>query len=440
MARVMAGNKRSVRGRMRTRYLASAASVLVAAALVAPAGPTASAAAPVLTDFALAANGFSTQVDGGALPVESGVTGAVGLSCTRFAGRSNRNDTAAVNLPRPGGLVRVGATTTRTFTTSTGDTVSSNGVNDVASVLIGSRAVAGLEIRGIETRTRVWHDSAGFHREQFITVAGVTRYVGGEGENVAAIPTNQNLSGQRIRLPGLATVNFGIRAGSVSDNHAAAKTKALRIEITGTGTEVVVGGSGARIEGGDVNGIMTGQVWGSQVRGLGGIANSGRTAAQGLSCVGTDGAFEVERVAAVRIPGVAALGEIVSRARGSQTAGGAFAEGISTVTGARFLGRQLVITGIRAQGLVNRSNDGTYARIARGTTVARIELGGRRLELPRAGRALVIPGIARITRGLVERPGSNTIKVVGLRVQLLEGSRIESTVDLANVLLQVKRG
>jgi hypothetical protein len=30
--------------------------------------------------------------------------------------------------------------------------------------------------------------------------------------------------------------------------------------------------------------------------------------------------------------------------------------------------------------------------------------------------------------------------VVGLRVQLLEGTRIESTVDLANVRLQVKRG
>jgi hypothetical protein len=52
----------------------------------------------------------------------------------------------------------------------------------------------------------------------------------------------------------------------------------------------------------------------------------------------------------------------------------------------------------------------------------------------------VIPRIARITRGLVERACANSLKVVGLRVQLPEGSRVEGTVDLANVRLQVKRG
>ena len=102
------------------------------------------------------------------------------------------------------------------------------------------------------------------------------------------------------------------------------------------------------------------------------------------------------------------------------------------MTGALFLGRQLVVTGVRARGLVNRSNDGSFTA-SRGGRRSLGWLGGRRLELPRAGRSLVIPGIARITRGIVERPGSNTIKVVGLRFRLLKGGRIESTVDLANI-------
>ena len=177
-----AENKQGPRRSLRKRCIASASGLVAAAALVAPAGSAASAAEPVLTDFALAANGFSTQVTGGALPVESGRTGSVGLSCTRFAGRTNTNNTAAVGIPARRSLVRVGVTTSRAYTTTEGDTVSSNGVNNVASVLIRSKAVAGLVIRGIRTRTRVWHDSAGFHREQVITVAGVTRYVGGEGE------------------------------------------------------------------------------------------------------------------------------------------------------------------------------------------------------------------------------------------------------------------
>jgi hypothetical protein len=439
MAKVVAGNGRSQRGSWRKRCLASAASAVVAAALVAPAGQAASAADLVATDFALAASGFSTQVTGGSLPVESGRTGFVGLSCTRFAGVSNTNDTAGVGIPAQNSLVRVGATTSRAYTAQEGETVSSHGVNDVAKLVIGDPSVAALEIRGIETRTRAWHNAEGLHHGEVVRVAGVTRIVGGDREGVASIPTNQDLDGQTLRVPGVATVTFGVRNGFANASDASARATAIRIRLEVSNTVVDVGGASSRIGGGAVAGIMNGQVWGSRVIGAGGVANSGRTAAQALSCEGTGGEVESTRVAAVRVPGIVALGEVTSEVRGNQVGNEAWAQGVSTVTGARFLGRQLVVTGVRAEGLVKRSG-GTYTRLARGTTLGRIELGGRRLELPRVGRTLVIPRIARITRGLVERIGANSLKVVGLRVQLLEGSRIESTVDLANVRLQVKRG
>jgi hypothetical protein len=439
MATVMAGNRSSLRGGRRKRCLASAASAVVAAALVAPAGQSASAADLVATDFALAASGFGTQVTGGSLPVESGRTGFAGLSCTRFAGRSNTNDTAGVGIPARNSLVRVGATASRAYTSQGADTVSSHGVNDVAKLVIGNPSVAALEVRGIETRTRAWHDAEGFHHGEVVRVVGVTRIVGGDREEVASIPTNQALDGQTLRVPGVASVTFGVKNGFANATDASARTTAIRVHLEVSNTVVDVGGASSRIGGGAVAGIMNGQVWGSRVIGAGGVANSGRTAAQALACEGTGGEIESTRVAALRVPGIVALGEVTSQVRGNQVGDEAWAQGISTVTGARFLGRQLVITGIRAEGLVKRSG-GTYTRLARGTTLGRIELRGRRLELPRLGRTLVIPGIARITRGLTERIGSNSLKVVGLRVQLLEGSRVESTVDLANVRLQVKRG
>lgn len=439
MAKFMAGNGRAARGGWQKRCLSYAGSSVLAAALVAPAGQTAAAADLVATDFALAASGFSTLVTGGSLPVESGRTGFVGLSCTRFAGRSNTNDTAGVGIPARNSLVRVGVTTSRAYTTAEGDTVSSHGVNDVAKLVIGNPNVAALVIRGIETRTRAWHNASGFHRGEVVRVAGVTRYVGGDRAEVVSIPTNQDLDGQTLRVPGVASVTFGIKKGFANATDASARATAVRVDLEVSNTVVDVGGASSRIGGGAVAGIMNGQVWGSRVIGAGGVANSGRTAAQALSCEGTGGKVESTRVAAVRVPGIVALGEVTSQVRGNQVGDEAWAQGVSTVTGARFLGRQLVITGIRAEGLVKRSG-GTYTRLARGTTLGRIELGGRRLELPRVGRTLVIPRIARITRGLVERIGSNSLKVVGLRVQLLEGSRIESTVDLANVRLQVRRG
>ena len=419
----------------------AAAVALASAALVAPvAAPAASAAEPVLTDFGLVASGFSTEVSGGALPVESGRTGVAGLSCTRFANVRNTNNTAGIDIPAQNSIVRVGATTSRAITTKQGETVSSFGQNDVASVLVGSRAVAALEIEGIRTRTRTWHDATGFHRTAVVQVARVTRWVGGNPEDVAAIPPNQDLNGVQLGIPGVATVTFGLKGGNVTSQLASSTATALRIDLDVTNTRVVVGSAAAKIQAGAVAGVMNGAVWGSELTGLGGVLNSGRTASLGLACLGTDGVFSVDRVAAVGIPGVVTLGEIVSRVRGSQGGGEAFAQGISTVSGAQFLGSSLQVTAVRAQALVRRASDGSYTRTASGTTIGSIVLAGEELPLPLPGRTLVIPGVARLTRSVVVRTGADTIKVVGLRVELLQGSAIESTLDLANVRLQVKQG
>jgi hypothetical protein len=418
--------------------LAATSVALAAVALVAPSGvSTASAAEPVLTDFSLAASGYSTEVSGGALPIESGRTGFAGISCTRFANKSASNNTAGVSIPSENGIVQVGATTSRALTEKVGDTVHTYGRNDVASVVIGDKSVAALEISGIKTRTHAWHDASGFHRAEVVKVAQVTRFIAGDAEPVLGIPANQNLDGQQLRIPGVASVTFGDRSGWAGAASANSTATALRIDLELTGTEVVVGSATARIEGGAVTGIMNGEVWGSQLIGLGGVVNSGRTASLRLACLGTDGLLKTVRVAGASVPGILSLGAINSSVRGSQSQG--LAEGISTVARAGFAGRGLVVTGIRAVGEVRRNADGSVTRSAEGTTLGSITLAGRELDLPLPGRTLAIPGVARITRGVVTR-GADSIKVVGLRVELLQGSVIESRVDLANVRLQVRRG
>jgi hypothetical protein len=430
-------DKGAFRAWLRNGCLASVTSAVLAAALIGPQATEVSAAEPVITDFSLAASGYSTDVSGGALPVESGRTGFAGISCTRFANKSAVNNTAGIDIPSEASIVSVGATTSRALTVKDGDAVHTYGRNDVTSVVVGNKSVAALEISGIKTRTHAWHDASGFHRAEVVKVAQVTRFVAGDAEPVVSIPPNQNLDGQQLRIPGVASVTFGERGGFSGATAANSTATALRINLEVTGTEVIVGSATARIQGGAVAGIMNGEVWGSQLTGLGGVVNSGRTASLRLACLGTDGAFETERVAGVSVPGILSLGAITSRVRGSQSE--ALAHGISTVARAGFAGRGLVVTGIRAEGKVTRTGAGDVLRSAEGTTLGSITLGGRELDLPLPGRSLVIPGVARITRGLVTR-GSDSIKVVGLRVQLLQGSVIESTVDLANVRLQVRRG
>ncbi|MGH3366069.1 MAG: choice-of-anchor P family protein [Nocardioidaceae bacterium] len=438
MLTARAGGLTTAGPRWRRRGAVALAGVLTGAGLVAAAGVPTASAVPVLTDFAMTASGFSTQIRGGSLPVQSSPTGVAGVACTRFSDEQSRNNTAAVNIPPVASVLQIGATETHAFTDLNGSTVSSNAHNDVARVLIGNKAVAALEIEGIETRARAFNDGTDFGHNEIVRVAKVTQWTAGIPSNVASIPVNQDLNGEVLDIPGLARVTFGDTAGGGGAASAFSRATGLVIDLHLTNSNVTIGSAKARIQGGAVDGIMSGSVYGSQLRGLGGIANSGRTALVSLPCLGTDDVFKSRELLGVNIPGLANLDEVLSRVKGSQGGGEASATGISTITRAGFVGRQLVITGIRASGMVTRHSDGTYTHDS-STTVASITLAGEELTLPRPGRVLEIPGVARIRVGVVNETPTG-IRVVGVRVQLLQGSVISSTLNLANVNLNVEEG
>ena len=133
----------------------------------------------VITDFGLQTSGWSTQVSGGDVAARSGPTGLAVVGCTRNAGVHNYNKTLAVGLPAVGPLVQVGVTETHAWTNSTGDTVSSNAVNDVSTVTIGDPATSALVFDGVQTRSRAFHDATGFHRSGAVTVASVRLFTNG---------------------------------------------------------------------------------------------------------------------------------------------------------------------------------------------------------------------------------------------------------------------
>jgi hypothetical protein len=420
----------------RALALFSAAALGGSAVAAVSVGPSASAA-PIATNFALAANGWSTNVVGGALPASSGPTGFALIACTRLAPRASGNNTAALGVPTGRPLVRVGATETRVTTARTQNRVSSNSVNNVASVVVGNKATAALQINGIETVGRAWHDVSGYHNREVVTVARVTRYVNGNPSPVASIPTNQDLSGQRLRVPGVATVTFGSQGGMVNAQSASARVTGLRIDLTVSRSSFFVGRANARIDGGAVAGIMGGVAWGSRLDGLGGVANSGSTAAIFLPCMGTNGVWKGRHVARVRIPGAATIGGLNTAVMGRRGTTSAAAHGRSVVARATFGDRNLVIRGIRATGRVTRTTAGDIGRSAT-TTVLGIRVGNRAFRVPSPGRTLTIPRIARIQTKVVTRT-ANGFSVTAVRVQLLQGSRVESTLRLGNVRLNIRR-
>lgn len=413
--------------------------VMAGSAFVATsAAPTVAAPRQALTDFTLAASGWSSESRSSDPSARSDRSGLALVGCTRFAGRERSNNTAAVNVPADNSSLHVGATTTQASTGKRGATVSTSGQNNVKRVVIGDKSEAALEIEGIRTRARAWHNRSGFHRSHSVKVASVTRYVAGEPLEVTKIPVNRNLSGRKLRVPGVATITLGMKAGRAAKQFAFGQATALKIESEVNDSVSRVGRASARIGGGAVAGILGGAAWGSQSTGLGGAASSGRTAFEPLPCVGTNGKFAINSVARASNEDTVHTRDVRSKVKGDQARDRVWGKGISTVKRAGFGSRRLVIRGIRAEGFVARE-DGRITRNARGTTLGAIRYEGVQLQTPQPGETLRIRGVARITPRVIDRT-RNGIEVTAVRVQLLRRGEIESTVNLGNVHLRAKRG
>ena len=148
-----------------------------------------------------------------------------------------------------------------------------------------------------------------------------------------------------------------------------------------------------------------------------------------VPCTGTNGEWRSESGEATQQPGIE-TSEAAVGALGDQLGAGEAVARTRAHTSRVSLGDgSIVISNIRSQANVVRDG-GSYLRTAKGSDIGTLRIDGEEHALPDPGRSLRIPGVAVIIPEVVNRT-AHSITVVGLRVRLLDGSEVQSVVDIA---------
>lgn len=371
----------------------------------------AAAAASEPTGYAMTAFGYGTRVVGGDVPANSGQTAYQVLGCNNKAGIDKSNTEAYQAIPGVG--VARGAVT-RVWTQQSGGVVSSYGRHTLESLTI-NEATGKLVIEGIQSTSRAWHDSTGFHRNSGTRVGDLTYTpTGGEPQSVEA-----PLPGQPVTVPGIGVIAVGEQSGFATGGNARAAATALAITRTVSGTESRIARSTATIAGGVRGGLFGGFGYGSQATGLADNTRSGPTPLQLVPCQGTRGEFVQRTVASVDLGNGIVLDGLATGQSASQDADSAQGYEAGRVNNVAINGEDLVVRDVRGRAVAELTRAG-LSRSTNGTEVGEVTANGESRTFPESG-VLVIPGVARLERSLVTRYPDG-IGVIALRITLLDGS------------------
>ena len=393
--------------------LAVAGTTLVAGAAASSGAPEAAKARKVKTEFGLSAVAIGTRVIGGSVPLTSDQTGAQTLSCTNAAGLDKRNYVAQADVP---GLGVVRGVSSRTWTTKRGGIVSSYASHSLARVTIEG-ALGSLDIDGISSLARAWHDKRGFHGAHRTKIASVTLRPAGGGPGLdLTVPT----PGRPLTVPGLARISVGVGKNIVNRGGAEARTSVLDIRVFPSDTKALVGQAKAFITNGIKSGVFSGLALGVRGTAVSDVVGLGATPLVHMPCRGTRGKVRLERVAGVDLPGVLSVSGLAAGVFGTQNKRRAIGQELSRIAQVDLGDGRLVVNGITALGRVTRTAQGKYTRSSAGTGVAEIVVDGEpRNILP--NRTIEIPGLVKIENSIVTNK-SRGIKVVALRLTLLDGT------------------
>jgi hypothetical protein len=351
---------------------------------------------------------FGSRVSGGTVPANSGRTALAFIGCSRSTGLSDANTLANVDL---GSLTAHGiASSTKTYR-GTGS-VNVRSVNTVANV---GQSGDALEIRGIKSVSRAWHDASGFHRSAQTTIG-----------SVLSLGVVVPVSGNVVNIPGVATLTLNGRRGSAGVHGASMVATAVTVDLAGTASKVVLGNASAKISDGFVTGILAGQGIAAKGSVLNGAGTTGKVARQPLNCRGTNGQWRTNNSAALNVPNAVHLGAASGSARGKQVdRSHGYAQTRGRVARATLGGGNLVIKGI--VGAANVTKAGTrLVRSAKGTHILSIVFNGRNVRIPTTGHPVTVGGLAVLSAPRVHKTRFG-ISVVALRVDLLDTA---ATLDL----------
>ncbi|WP_109505370.1 choice-of-anchor P family protein [Nocardioides speluncae] len=390
-----------------TRAVTLTATLGLAAVSLSSVAPSATSAV-VLTNYGYSNSAWGTSVVGGSIPAGSGETAHIVTSCTRKAGLSKVNEVAGVNL---GDQVKVNGVTSfsRTYKDSKG--FHSESTSEIAKVVLGDNAAV---IRGLTTTSHSWVDKAGkYHATSKIDgIIKIGPLPAIELPDPGSIP---------ILIPGVGLITLGHSNSTVNATQAYNQRIALLVKVFGTGSTVKLGRAGSLIVGGVKEGVMGGSGYGSTANVANGTVTSGKTALLGVPCQGTNGKWLERDTAGVNIPGVARVGVTQSETMGDQTgrAGTAVSAARNSVAKVTLGDNQLIIKGIHSESRVTKSASGKVTTKAKfGILEITMPDGSTRELLP--GRTIEIPGIAKLTAGVVKK-SKYKISVIALLVEVLPG-------------------
>lgn len=372
-------------------------------------------------DIALTAWGYGTATNGGLLPARSDPTAFEAIGCVVRTGVDRRNHVAEARVP---GLGTASGITTHLWTRRRNGALHSYSRNSIAGITVAQSGLGRLRIEDVTSFSHAWHNRTGFHAATATSIGRLV-YVSPTGDRQRLdLPS----PGRPVVAPNLAVLTFGGSLRKTTDDYATARATSLKVRVLPTATTSSVGRSVARALTGVKNGRFGGFSAGTQVTALGGDLTSGRNPLTRMHCQGTDGKVESKTNA-----GTSLGGQIVVSAPSSSQWARRFPRRSTEwekgeVARLNLGGGQLVVDAVVGTATVTRTAAGRLRRSADGTTVGSITANGEPQTFPDTG-VLEIPGVARLQQKVVTKVLGG-LKVVGLRITLLDGSAAGSVIDL----------
>ncbi len=360
------------------------------------------------TRFAFRANGYGTSVEGGALPVESSRTAVSSIGCTNLLGKDNSNTVVDADVP---GLLQVGTVDSTTQTKRVKGRTTSIGKHKVADVAIGVPGLLTLGISAVNTVAKAWHGPDGYDSRARTSLGRITL--------------------------GLLRIQLGRTIEKSNQTQARSYATGLEVKIIPTGTVVKISRSAAKIEEGERGGIFNGAGAPVQVSLLGDLVKVGQAVVQRMPCLGTGGERLEEAAATVDLAGAIRIEGAQGTTRTTQNRRRNKAKAVATATVGRvdLGGGTLVIDAIRSKATAVRTGT-KVRRSSEGTTVGSISFNGQSFALPDLD-GIEIPGLAKIETDVRTRTPYG-MRVVALRISLLEGTEIDSVVDIGLAKVKIR--
>lgn len=385
-----------------TRPLTLGAGVALAAAgvLLATAVPAGAATTPSTVSLAATAYGSTAKVGA----ISSGRT-ALFSACSTAPGAPYGAKVAATDLG--GALGKVGAAvTTGTRTGSSVVVTSTTGETSLLGGLVQAEAISATSTSSLSGSS--------------VTASGSTVITGLKIAGLSqTVPAG---TASTISIPGVATVTFNQQTSSTSYRTKQLTVDALRIDLLKdnplglpTGS-IVVGSASSGASPRPTFFAPDGQAYGTTVK-IGSLVTSDPTAYVGMPCGGTGGSVKTNRVAGLKLPGVATVGSVTSTGQSTDGAGRTSAVFGSTVSGVNLLDGAVTADAVTVKSTSSRSDAGLTTSDA-GTVITGLKVLGEAVTVStKANSTIDVAGIGTLTLHKTVKQTSG-LDVIGLELRL----------------------